>query len=146
MTDFIVFPGVTGENVFAPEIRQAIADAPELKEAFAPKTGSDAYAALTDVTALIGSKMNASEKGQASGVAALDADSKLSEANIPVRLTPEVQNATYLPQWKPNTFYPIGSPVVNSYGEVVTAKAAFTSTASYDPSNWKLPTIDGGTP
>jgi len=44
--------------------------------------------------------------------------------------------ATYVPQWKANTNYPAGQPVVTPAGDVVTAKAAFTSGATYDGANW----------
>ena len=46
--------------------------------------------------------------------------------------------ATYAQQWKPNTAYAAGQPVVNPSGDVVTAKAAFTSGAAYDPTKWNL--------
>lgn len=146
MTDFIVFPGVTGENVFAPEIRQAIADSPELQAAFAPLSGSENYAALVEVTALIASKMNMTDKGSANGVAALDSNSKLLESNLPDRLSADAQNDTFVPKWKPNTFYAVNDPVLNPSGVVVTAKASFTTEAEYNPENWNLPSIDGGTP
>jgi len=44
--------------------------------------------------------------------------------------------ATYAQQWKPATAYAAGQPVVNPSGDVVTAKAAFTSGATYDAANW----------
>lgn len=47
-------------------------------------------------------------------------------------------SATYAQQWKPNTAYAAGQPVVNPSGDVVTAKAAFTSGATYDATKWNL--------
>jgi hypothetical protein len=38
--------------------------------------------------------------------------------------------------WKPLTAYPLGARVVNPAGDVVTAKAAFTSGAAYDATKW----------
>jgi lysophospholipase L1-like esterase len=44
----------------------------------------------------------------------------------------------YAPQWKPSTAYTAGQSVVNPYGDVVSAVAAFTSGASYNPANWVM--------
>lgn len=146
MTEYVVFPGLTGDNVFAPEIRQALAESPELRAAFAPLSGSENYAALLEVTALIASKMNVSDKGSASGVAGLDANAKLNEVNIPDRLTAEFLMSDYLPKWHPRTFYKVGEQVLNPMGEIVTAKASFTSDAEYNSAQWNKPSVDGGTP
>lgn len=76
---------------FPTEVNQAIADSPELVAEYAPKTGSTAYAAKSVET----SKLDASQKGIASGVAALDSGSKILEANIPTRLGDTTLTATY---------------------------------------------------
>jgi hypothetical protein len=146
MTDFIVFPGIDGNNVFAPEIRQAIADSPELRAAFAPSDGSENYASALTVMALLASKMNASAKGTPNGVAGLDASSKLLESNIPDRLSEAAQRASLVTKWQPRTFYPVESGVLNSDGDVVTAKSAHTSDDEYNPAYWKLAPVDGGSP
>ena len=146
MTDFIVFPGIDGDNVFAPEIRQAIAESPELQAAFAPKLGSDGYITSIAAMALLASKMNASEKGSALGVAALDGNSKLLESNMPNRLSEAELNANVVTKYKNRTFYPVNAAVVNPSGDVVTAKAAFTSDDEYNPAQWNLPVVDGGSP
>ncbi|QED11526.1 hypothetical protein PP914_gp036 [Arthrobacter phage Qui] len=146
MTDFIVFPNLDGDNVFAPEIRQAIADAPELKLAFAPRTGSSGYISSSDVMALLASKLNNSEKGQPSGLAQLDAEGNLLEANMPDRLAEAKLTENYVSKWKPRTFYKAGTAVVSPSGDVVTAKSSSTSEDEYNPAFWKLPVVDGGTP
>lgn len=146
MTYYIVFPGLDGDNVFNPDVRQAIADAPELQAAFAPSSGSDQYVSSTSVLALLASKLNISEKGIPLGLATLDANAKLPEANIPDRLSAAEQKANFVSQWKPTTFYPVGAAVVNPTGDVVTAKAGHTSDAEYNPAQWNLPSVDGGTP
>jgi len=146
MTDYIVFPGVDGDNVFAPEIRQAIADSPELHAVFAPATGSTEYMASASAIALLASKLNISEKGIALGLAALDANAKLLEANMPDRLSADSLRASVVTKFKPRTFYPINAAVVNPDGDVVTAKAAFTSDDVYNPGNWNVKKVDGGSP
>jgi len=49
-----------------------------------------------------------------------------------------VLSATYALRWKANTAYAAGDAVLNPAGDVVTAKAAFTSGSSYDATNWNL--------
>jgi hypothetical protein len=49
-------------------------------------------------------------------------------------------SATYVPKWKAATAYLAGDKVVNPGGDVVVAKADFTSGSSYNASNWNLPT------
>lgn len=44
--------------------------------------------------------------------------------------------AAYVPKWKANTSYAAGEPVLNPTGDVVTAKVAFISGASYSAANW----------
>lgn len=48
-------------------------------------------------------------------------------------------SATYVPRWKANTAYALGDKVVSPAGDTVSAKAAFTSGASYSAANWDLP-------
>lgn len=54
----------------------------------------------------------------------------------PKPLTKTTGDTAYVPKWKPNTTYAAGDPVVNPSGDVVTAKAAFTSGSSYSAANW----------
>lgn len=146
MTDFIVFPNLDGNNVFAPEVRQAIADSPELKLAFAPRTGSAGYISSADVVALLASKLNSSDKGIPLGIAALDANGNILESNIPDRLSEVEQRANFVSKWKPRTFYTVGTAVVNPEGDVVTAKSSHTSDDAHNPAFWKVTPVDGGSP
>ncbi|GAA1892012.1 hypothetical protein [Williamsia serinedens] len=45
-------------------------------------------------------------------------------------------DGAYAPRWQPNTAYTAGTVVLAPTGDVVTAKADFTSGASYVASNW----------
>lgn len=55
------------------------------------------------------------------------------------RLAAAESNATQaLPRWKANTAYASGQLVVSPAGDVVSAKAAFTSGASYNAADWNL--------
>jgi hypothetical protein len=146
VTDFIVFPGVNGDNVFDPEIRQAIADSPELQAAFAPVSGSENYASQVAIMAMIASKLNVSEKGIALGLATLDGEAKLLEVNLPNRLSDEYLKTNMVTQWKPHTFYSVDTSVVNPNGEIVKVKSAHTSDDVYNDAFWSHPAIDGGTP
>lgn len=146
MTDYIVFPNIDPEHVFAPEIREAIAQMPEMKLAYAPRTGTYGYISQADVQALLASKMNSSEKGSPLGVAGLDANGFIQEGDIPQRLSAAGLVEAMVSKWKPRTFYPMGSGVLNPDGQVVTNKAAHTSDDEYNPSFWKLAPVDGGTP
>ena len=146
MTDFIVFPGLEGDNVFEPQIRQAIANMPEMKLAFAPRSGSARYISESDVIALLASKLNLSEKGIANGLAGLDAEGKIPEGNIPGRLTQAGLIEKFVSQWEPRTFYPANTAVLNPLGQVVTNKSAHTSDEEYNQALWNLAPIDGGTP
>ncbi|KQU30356.1 MULTISPECIES: hypothetical protein [unclassified Rhodococcus (in: high G+C Gram-positive bacteria)] len=47
-------------------------------------------------------------------------------------------DTTYAPLWQADTAYPAGARVINPTGDIVTAKAAFTSGASYSAANWNL--------
>lgn len=62
----------------------------------------------------------------------------IRDVNLPDRLQDTALNATYVPKWKPNTAYALGEPVLNPSGDTVTAKAAFTSGATFDAANWNL--------
>lgn len=42
----------------------------------------------------------------------------------------------YLPKWKPNTIYAAGQQVLAPNNDIVTAKAAHTSGATWNPANW----------
>lgn len=146
MTDFIVFPNLDPDNVFAPELRAAIANMPEMKLAYAPRTGQLGYISSADVAALLASKLNTSDKGVPLGVAALDSDGKLLEGNLPQRLSEATQRENLVTRFKPRTFYPLNAAIVDPSGDVVLAKAAFTTEDTYNPAQWKKAPIDGGTP
>lgn len=90
------------------------------------------------VPSTLTSKLDASQKGAVSGVAALDSGSKLLEANIPARLSDAQLIAAYVPKWKATTTYLSGDKVLNPNGDVVSAIANFTSGASYNSANWNL--------
>lgn len=47
-------------------------------------------------------------------------------------------SAGLVPKWKPNTAYVAGQQVVSPSGDVVSAKANFTSGAAYSETNWNL--------
>jgi len=67
----------------------------------------------------------------------------------PKPLTQKAADAAYAKQWKPNTAYTAGQPVINPTGDVVTAKVDFTSGATYNAANWNLSSlyaIPDGTP
>jgi hypothetical protein len=52
--------------------------------------------------------------------------------------------AAFVPRWAANTAYAAGDPVLNPSGQVVTANAAFTSGATYDPTKWTATATGGG--
>lgn len=72
------------------------------------------------------------EKGVASGVATLDIQSK-----IPIPQVPDLSTA-YVPKWRSNTAYVVGDIVLSPAGDVVCAKASFTTTSSYLATNWNV--------
>ena len=65
-----------------------------------------------------------------------------SEVTTPGTPTAAALTATYaskadvVPKWKANTAYASGQIVVNPSGDTVSAKAAFTSGATYNAANW----------
>lgn len=79
--------------------------------------------------AAIALKLDASQKGAASGVATLDAAGRVPVAQIP--------GAAEL-LWQPLTSYAAGAQVVSPNNDVVSALAAHTSGATYTPANWAL--------
>ncbi|CAN7465116.1 right-handed parallel beta-helix repeat-containing protein [Pseudarthrobacter oxydans] len=62
----------------------------------------------------------------------------VADNNLPARLQAEELSATYVPKWKANTAYLTGDAVLSPAGDTVTAKANFTSGASYSAANWDL--------
>jgi len=68
----------------------------------------------------------------------LPAAVKVVDANLPTRLGNTALNATFVPKWKATTAYLAGDKVLSPNGDVISAKANFTSGASYDPANWDL--------
>jgi hypothetical protein len=61
---------------------------------------------------------------------------KVSDASLRAGLAP----AAVALNWTPATAYTAGQPVISPTGDVVTAKVAFTSGASYSAANWNLST------
>lgn len=49
----------------------------------------------------------------------------------------------FIPEWKPTTAYAAGQRVIAPNGDIVAAKVAFTSGASYVAANWNASTQDG---
>ena len=86
----------------------------------------------TAAAAAAAPKLDASQKGAASGVASLDAGSR-----VPLAQVPDL-SSRHAPLWMPSTAYTAGQAVVNPSGDLVTAKAAFTSGATYSAANWNL--------
>lgn len=63
-----------------------------------------------------------------------------SDVNKPVSTA---QAALFIPRWKANTAYASGQQVISPSNNVVSALAAFTSGATYDPTKWSTPTDIG---
>jgi lysophospholipase L1-like esterase len=80
--------GVTSWKELPYQFDRAVADS-----RYAPIEGSSAYATLESLA----SKLDASQKGMALGVASLDSGSKILEANIPTRLSVSDLSTTYAP-------------------------------------------------
>ncbi|NWL13497.1 hypothetical protein DM793_19725 [Paenarthrobacter nitroguajacolicus] len=66
------------------------------------------------------------------------------DVNLPDRLQDTALSATFAPKWKASTAYTAGQNVTAPDGNVVRAKANFTSSPLYDSSNWEYGTIPGG--
>lgn len=66
----------------------------------------------------------------------LPAAAKVADTNLPTRLQTTELNATYVPKWKANTAYLAGDAVLTPTGDTATAKANFTSGASFNAANW----------
>lgn len=62
----------------------------------------------------------------------------ITDAQLPSRLQDGQLSATYVPKWKANTAYLAGDAVLSPAGDTVTAKANFTSGASFNAANWNL--------
>lgn len=60
------------------------------------------------------------------------------DAGLPARLSAGALNATFVPRWQANTAYLAGQKVVSPNGDTVSAKADFTSGATYNAANWDL--------
>ncbi|AYN58716.1 glycosidase [Arthrobacter phage Peas] len=68
----------------------------------------------------------------------------VADGNLPARLSDGQLSATILdkiktdsvPRWKASTAYSAGDKVLNPSGDIVSAKANFTSGASYNAANW----------
>jgi len=126
-------PPVVAETApyFAPPIwyadALAAADAASASATAAATSAGEAAASAASIV-----------RGGANGVAPLDGASLLPEANVPTRLTETVQNATFAAKWQPLTVYAAGFPVLSPNNDLVTAKTAHTSGASFTAANWDL--------
>lgn len=81
MTDFVIYPGMDDDYNFPTEVRQAMANSPEIAAKIA----------------LAGAgKISDTQKGVAGGVAQLDSGTKIPEGILPDRLSPTLLNATYV--------------------------------------------------
>lgn len=78
--------------------------------------------------------------GAAGAAGVADDASVKTLVTTPGSQTATALNATYVPQWKPNTAYAAGQAVLNPTGDVVTAIAAHTSGATHTPANWNIST------
>jgi len=76
--------------------------------------------------------------GPATTDASLLSAGTVADARLPVTAQAATLSATYVPQWKATTAYTAGQSVLSPNGDVVTAKAAHTSGASFTPVNWNV--------
>jgi hypothetical protein len=95
MTQFIVYPELDDDFNFPPAVRDALANSPELNDKFAPRTGSVEYIEPNELAAALSSKLDASAKGQPNGVAGLDGNSKVPDAQLPSRLSDTTLDGKY---------------------------------------------------
>lgn len=150
MTNFLIYPAIDGDYSFPDEVNQAIADSPELVATYAkpaditaavsPKLNASTAATTYAAKSVETSKLDASQKGAASGVAALDSGSRVPETNLPANLAATALNATFVPKWKATTAYLAGDKVLSPGGDIVSAKVNFTSGASFSAANWDYST------
>ena len=120
---------VATDGTSTQEAVQSIADT-SAAAAAAPKLDAATAATTYAAKGVETSKLDASQKGEASGVAPLDTASKLLYGNFP-----DLSRRT-TPAWAPTTVYAAGQAALNPSGDLVTAKIAFTSGATYNAANW----------
>lgn len=107
-------------------------------------TGASAISVINagDVEAAPGDKnpstayVPMAEKGAPLGVATLDVESKIPAALLP-DLSATIASVS-VAHWKAGTAYIAGDKVFSPSGDVVTAKANFTSGASFDTGDWNF--------
>jgi lysophospholipase L1-like esterase len=139
-----VAPGVAPGDYLVPSWVASTLAARDTAVTSADTATTKAAEAAASAASIVG------QRGVANGYASLDGSALLPEAQVPVRLTATVQNATIataistqaVPRWTPTTAYAINAAAVSPNGDVVTAIAAHTSGASFTQANWHLsPTV-----
>ncbi|WP_457948328.1 WD40/YVTN/BNR-like repeat-containing protein [Pseudarthrobacter sp. alpha12b] len=112
-------------------------------EAVAARQAAEAVQSQAAAGNFKGSKGDKGDKGDKGldGSNVLPTDDAIEQAiKTAGTKTATALSATYAQQWKANTAYAAGQPVVNPSGDVVTAKAAFTTGATYDATKWNAST------
>jgi predicted GH43/DUF377 family glycosyl hydrolase len=99
MTNFLIYPEINEENGFPSEVNSAILNSSEAQAEF-------------------DEQINA-RKGIASGIAALDTNTKLLEANIPTRLGDAALNATYAGDFRDQADVSSGGTNLENYGLIL---------------------------
>lgn len=104
-------------------------------KADAAETDAKAYtdAQLAPVTTALAGKADAAQLATKADVSRVTSLEDLTNTG---RLSQTALSGTFVPQWKPSTAYSAGQAVLNPSGDIVTAKAAFTSGATYSAANW----------
>lgn len=119
------YPGMDEFYKFPPEVRTAIANSAELIAKFAAKSLE------TTVGSHIGDGSNPHDTTKAQvGLGSAD---NTSDLNKPVSTAAA---ALFVPRWKASTAYVLNQQIVAPTNEVVSAKTAHTSAATYDATKW----------
>lgn len=63
------------------------------------------------------------------------------KAEVTAAAAAQVSTGSFLRRWTSNTFFAAGTPVLNPFGEIVTAKVDFTSGGTYSASNWNSTSV-----
>ena len=83
------------------------------------------------------------DNGQGQAVADAKTYTDTREAAAVVTAAAYTDGKGFTPAWKANTAYPAGFRVVAPNGDIVSAKIAFTSGATYSAANWNSSVQDG---
>lgn len=68
----------------------------------------------------------------------------ITDSNLPLSCRSTTLAATYERKWQANTAYNINDVVISPLGDKVAAKSAFTSGATFNPTNWNRASITSG--